>query len=117
MKTVKFTFDPEKVKAPQEVKDKLKSPADFKSAFEDILYATAEARHEKMGHAKQRCFSRVLEKLDATEDDCITIEDSDFDFLKDIFLGEGTMIHPRNIRIMNEYKRNIQEAAGSLTGL
>lgn len=76
-----------------------------KTVFENMLHQGINSRFSTgIGGKTQRTFGRILDKLDKTETDYLELEDSEFNFLKDLFNNEATKFASQNTRLINRYR-------------
>ncbi len=85
-------------------------PTDYKKWFESVLIGTSTSRFKDGVNLKsQRTLFNIMNKIDASITEFIELEDSEFEFLKDVF--ENGKFNPAGFRISVQIQDAIDEAA------
>jgi len=58
----------------------------------------------------RREYGRLLDKLDASTDNTLTLEESEFDLINDAFTSNKVKFEPNHTRLINMYVRAIEGA-------
>jgi hypothetical protein len=89
--------------------DKNDLPNDVKKYVENLVLSTLNNRYKDgLDYKKQRELFKVLDKINQSTTDYVELEDSEFEFLEDVFLN--SKFPPQFTKVINEIYNNVEEA-------
>jgi hypothetical protein len=91
------------------VENKNDIPKDIKVYFENLLLTTINSKFKDGLLMKEQIqLLKILDKLKLTQDDFIILEDSEFEFIEDVFTQSRFL--PSFTRVINQVYTNLDEA-------
>lgn len=114
MKKFKYEIDLEKLHLNDTEKEEFKkTDPNQKTLFEMIFNQGLQSKYQGqggIGGPKQRSLGRILNKLDEASVNYITLEESEYDLLKEIFCEDSAKFDPRHTRAVVQYIEEVEKA-------
>ena len=83
----------------------------YKFVFEQMVHMGIQSRYSGgIGGSKQRVFGRILDKLDLAETLIIKLEETEYEFLKEILNDENSKFASQNTRLIMQYRQALEDA-------
>lgn len=110
MKTISYKLDIEKLKL-NEQETRFLTDVGEKVFFENTLNQGLSNKYPSgMPIAKQKIYSRLLDKLDSDCTGTLEIEEAEFDLIKEVMTSEDAKFHPGQTRLISQYLQAIEAA-------
>lgn len=81
----------------------------FNAVFENVVNHAIHTRYPQgIGGRTQRTFARILNKLDATKNDLLQLEEDEFELLKNLFTHEDAKFPATQTRLIDAYVKQFE---------
>jgi hypothetical protein len=81
----------------------------FNGVFENVVNHAIHTRYPQgIGGRTQRTFARILNKLDATKDNLLQLEEDEFELLKNLFTHDEAKFPATQTRLIDAYVKQFE---------